>query len=75
MTTSFELEFATDAEAADFLGALSYRRFPGTAGYSHVTEGYDDFGNPTITFARKYHSEVGEPVRWYFAEQIKRRRA
>lgn len=73
MTSSFELEFATDAEASDFLNALHYRRFPGTAGYSHVAEGYDDFGCETITFARKLFSEAGEPIRWYFAEQRKRR--
>ncbi len=69
---TYEMEFETQAEAADFLSALHYRRFPGTAGYSHVPAGYDDFGNATITFARECYSKKGEPIRWYFAEQIRR---
>jgi len=70
---NYTMEFDTDAEAYDFLDAVHYERFPGTAGYSHVQHGFDDFGNATITFARRMYNEVGETVVWYFAEMQKRR--
>ncbi len=65
----YDLEFNDGAEASEYLAALSFTALPGKPLYSHAAHGYDDDGRAIVTFARKCYSQLGNPVRWQFAEQ------
>jgi len=71
---TYDLEFTSGAEATEFLAALAFKALPGKPFYSHAAHGYDDHGRAIVTFARKCYTSTGEPVRWQFADQIKRAR-
>ncbi len=69
---TFELLFSDAAEMDSFLGGLEYRRLPVKAQATWACDSYDDLGRPIITFARRCYSEIGQPIRVRFTEQVKR---
>lgn len=68
--THTELEFANGADLDSFLSGLDYVKLPGRPFYSHVARGFDDYGRPTVTFARRCYSEIGQPIRLQLAEML-----
>jgi hypothetical protein len=49
-----EVTFPTYEDAQSFFSGLSYRRVPVRGRIVLVSEGFDDFGAPIMTFARQH---------------------
>ena len=52
------ITFQTAEEAEQFFAGLDYRVYPAKGRRVLVSNNWDDFGNPIMTFARQHFSDV-----------------
>ena len=67
---TFELSFTDFAAATDFFSTLSYTTLPVRGARTLSAHGYNDNGQPIITFARQH---LGNPLTYTFTEMPRKR--
>jgi hypothetical protein len=66
---TFELTFTDATEADEFFAVLSYKRLPVRGAAYLAAHGYNDHGQPIVTFARQH---LGNRLTYTFTEQPRR---
>jgi hypothetical protein len=60
-----DIAFPSYEDAQSFLNGLGYRRIPVRGRVVLVSEGFDDFGAPIMTFARQH---LGNPLAYTLSD-------
>lgn len=67
---TYELSFTTSIDATDYFTNLSFSTLPVRGARTLSAHGYNDNGQPIITFARQH---LGNPLTYTFTEMPRKR--